>query len=171
MKYDVERPTALVDLNRLAMRKSRSFLMAVCVWALVTNSEVAYHPLVSAGYPLLSRAILAVPVLSCAIKLQRAETCCKAHGACISMEFVNERIVLRDVSSKYVTLHASLYPVTLVQANHQSGLMVQLTIIAVDLNFRFKITRPHLVPEWAVISDEAVMGDAPVVRSWRNSLR
>ncbi len=60
MKYNVEKPTALVDLNRLAMREVAELPNGgLRLGALVTNSDVAYHPLVSARYPLLSRAILA----------------------------------------------------------------------------------------------------------------
>ncbi len=60
MKYNVEKPTALVDLNRLAMRSVTELPYGgLRLGALVTNSEVAYHPVVSAKYPLLSRAILA----------------------------------------------------------------------------------------------------------------
>lgn len=60
MKYNVEKPTALVDLNRLALREVTVLPDGgLRLGALVTNSDVAYHPLVSARYPLLSRAILA----------------------------------------------------------------------------------------------------------------
>ncbi len=60
MKYNVEKPTALVDLNRLAMREVTELPDGgLRLGALVTNSDVAYHPVVSARYPLLSRAILA----------------------------------------------------------------------------------------------------------------
>ena len=60
MKYNVESPTALVDLNRLAMRDISELPEGgLRLGTLATNSDVAYHPLVSARYPLLSRAILA----------------------------------------------------------------------------------------------------------------
>ena len=60
MKYNVERPSALVDLNRLPMRDIAELPNGgLRIGALVTNSNVAYHPLVSKRYPLLSRAILA----------------------------------------------------------------------------------------------------------------
>ncbi len=60
MKYDVERPTALVDLNHLALREITDLPDGgLRVGALVTNSDLAYHPSVSTRYPLLSRAILA----------------------------------------------------------------------------------------------------------------
>ncbi len=60
MKYNVEKPTALVDLNRLSLREVEEMPDGgVRIGALVTNSDVAYHSLISARYPLLSRAILA----------------------------------------------------------------------------------------------------------------
>ena len=60
MKYDVERPSAVVDLNRLDLRGLADLPDGgVRIGALVTNSNVAYHPVISSRYPLLSRAILA----------------------------------------------------------------------------------------------------------------
>ncbi len=60
MKYNVEKPSALVDLNRLSMRDVSELPDGgLRIGALVTNSDVAYHPTVSTRYPLLSRAILA----------------------------------------------------------------------------------------------------------------
>ena len=60
MKYNVEKPSALVDLNRLSMRDVSELPDGgLRIGALVTNSDVAYHPTVSTHYPLLSRAILA----------------------------------------------------------------------------------------------------------------
>ncbi len=60
MKYAVERPTALVDLNRLKLRDITVLPDGgVRIGALVTNSDAAYSPVVSSRYPLLSRAILA----------------------------------------------------------------------------------------------------------------
>ena len=60
MKYNVEKPTALVDLNRLSLREISELAGGgVRIGALVTNSDAAYHPMLSERYPLLSRAILA----------------------------------------------------------------------------------------------------------------
>ena len=60
MKYAVESPTALVDLNRLKLREVTELPDGgLRIGALGTNSAVAYNPVVSARYPLLSRAILA----------------------------------------------------------------------------------------------------------------
>lgn len=60
MKYAVERPTALVDLNRLKLHDITELPDGgVRIGALVTNSDAAYSPTISSRYPLLSRAILA----------------------------------------------------------------------------------------------------------------
>ena len=60
MKYDVERPTRLVDINRLDLRNITELPDGgVRIGALVTNSNLAYQPIISTRYPVLSRAILA----------------------------------------------------------------------------------------------------------------
>jgi xanthine dehydrogenase YagS FAD-binding subunit len=59
MKEDVERPTALIDVTRLAMREIRPANGGVWIGALATNAETANHPLIRKGYPLLTQAILA----------------------------------------------------------------------------------------------------------------
>ena len=60
MKYNVEKPSALVDLNRLKLHELTELPDGgVRIGALATNSETAYHPVISTRYPLLSRAILA----------------------------------------------------------------------------------------------------------------
>jgi xanthine dehydrogenase YagS FAD-binding subunit len=60
MKEDVERPAHLVDLNHLPLRQIEALDSGgLRLGALVSNAETAYHPLVEARYPLLSRAILA----------------------------------------------------------------------------------------------------------------
>ncbi len=60
LKYDVERPSALVDINGLPGLRDIAGTGAggLRIGALVTNSAVAYDPAVEQRYPLLSRAIL-----------------------------------------------------------------------------------------------------------------
>jgi len=59
MKYNVERPTRLVDLNRLPeLRTITETGGGLRIGALVTNSQLAYDDRVEQRYPLLSRAIL-----------------------------------------------------------------------------------------------------------------
>jgi len=60
MKEDVERPTRLVDISRLPLRNVEETTEGgLRIGALVPNSDLAYHPLIEARYPLLSSAILA----------------------------------------------------------------------------------------------------------------
>jgi xanthine dehydrogenase YagS FAD-binding subunit len=60
MKYDVERPTRLVDISHLPLKTVEETADGgVHIGALVPNSDLAYHPLIAQRYPLLSSAILA----------------------------------------------------------------------------------------------------------------
>lgn len=60
MKQEVERPTKLVDINRLPLATiSERPGGGLRLGALVTNATTAYHPLVQERYPLLSETILA----------------------------------------------------------------------------------------------------------------
>jgi xanthine dehydrogenase YagS FAD-binding subunit len=60
MKMDVERPTKLIDISRLALDKVEETPEGgLRIGALVRNSDLAYHPLVEARYPVLSSAIRA----------------------------------------------------------------------------------------------------------------
>ena len=60
MKYEVEQPAALVDINRLPLRGIEELPGGgLRLGALATNAETAYHPEVTARYPLLSSTILA----------------------------------------------------------------------------------------------------------------
>ena len=59
MKYDVEKPTRLIDLNRLpGLRDVTETGGGLRIGALTTNAQVAYDSRVEQRYPLLSRAIL-----------------------------------------------------------------------------------------------------------------
>jgi xanthine dehydrogenase YagS FAD-binding subunit len=59
MKYRVEQPTALVDINHLPLADiKQSADGGVTIGALVRNSDLANHELIRAHYPLLSQALL-----------------------------------------------------------------------------------------------------------------
>ncbi len=60
IKYDVEKPTCLVDITRLPGmdRIERTQSGGLRIGALVSNSALAYDREVVSRYPLLSRAIL-----------------------------------------------------------------------------------------------------------------
>jgi xanthine dehydrogenase YagS FAD-binding subunit len=60
MKYEVEKPPRLIDISRLPLRTvEETSAGGLRIGALVPNSDLAYHPLVEARYPLLASAILA----------------------------------------------------------------------------------------------------------------
>ena len=60
MKEDVERPSRLIDISRLPLTSIEATAEGgLRIGALVPNSDLAYHPLIAARYPLLASAILA----------------------------------------------------------------------------------------------------------------
>jgi xanthine dehydrogenase YagS FAD-binding subunit len=60
MKEDVERPSRLIDISRLPLKTVEETAGGgLRIGALVPNSDLAYHPLVTQRYPMLGSAILA----------------------------------------------------------------------------------------------------------------
>jgi len=60
MKENVHRPTHLIDITRLPLQGISEMAQGgLRIGALVSNSDLAWHPLVRERYPLLSKAILA----------------------------------------------------------------------------------------------------------------
>jgi xanthine dehydrogenase YagS FAD-binding subunit len=60
MKYDVARPSRIVDINRLPLKSVEDTEAGgLRIGALVGNSDLAWHPQIVKRYPLLSSAILA----------------------------------------------------------------------------------------------------------------
>jgi xanthine dehydrogenase YagS FAD-binding subunit len=60
MKEDVERPTRLIDISRLPLKRVEETADGgLRIGALVPNSDLAYHPLIAQRYPMLASAILA----------------------------------------------------------------------------------------------------------------
>jgi xanthine dehydrogenase YagS FAD-binding subunit len=60
MKYDVARPSRVVDINRLPLKQiDVAPDGGLTIGALVTNSDLAWDPRVAQSYPLLASAILA----------------------------------------------------------------------------------------------------------------
>ena len=60
MKEDVERPSRLIDISRLPLKSVEETADGgLRIGALVPNSDLAYHPLVTQRYPMLASAILA----------------------------------------------------------------------------------------------------------------
>ncbi len=60
VKLDVMRPSRIIDVNPLSLREVEELDDdRLRIGALVSNTDLAHHPLVTARYPLLSQAILA----------------------------------------------------------------------------------------------------------------
>jgi xanthine dehydrogenase YagS FAD-binding subunit len=60
LKYDVAKPTKVVDINRLPLKRIESMPGGgLRIGALVSNSDLAWHPEITKLYPLLASAILA----------------------------------------------------------------------------------------------------------------
>ena len=60
MKYDVEKPVRLVDINQLPLKEiSATAEGGLRIGALVSNSDLAWNDTVRTRYPLLQSAILA----------------------------------------------------------------------------------------------------------------
>jgi xanthine dehydrogenase YagS FAD-binding subunit len=60
MKLDVERPTQLIDVNRIGLDTIEKLPSGgLRIGALVRNSDLAHHPIVQSEYSVLSQALLA----------------------------------------------------------------------------------------------------------------
>src|SRR6204780_3640562 len=60
MKLDVERPTRLIDINRIGLDTVEKLPNGgLRIGALVRNSDLAHHPVVLSDYAVLSQALLA----------------------------------------------------------------------------------------------------------------
>jgi xanthine dehydrogenase YagS FAD-binding subunit len=58
MRLEVMRPKSLVDITGLPLTQIEDAAGGLTIGALATNTDVAYHPLVTARYPALSEALL-----------------------------------------------------------------------------------------------------------------
>ncbi len=59
MQMGVEKPTHIVDVNKLPLKEIREHNGGVRIGALVSNTDAANHKLIRSRYPVLSEAILA----------------------------------------------------------------------------------------------------------------
>jgi xanthine dehydrogenase YagS FAD-binding subunit len=60
MKEHVERPSQLIDISRLPLKRVEETRDGgVRIGALVPNTDLAYHPMIEARYPIVSSAIMA----------------------------------------------------------------------------------------------------------------
>ena len=85
MKNSVERPAALVDINRLPLAKIETLPDGkLRLGALARNSDTANHPLVRERYPLLAYAILSGASPQLRNLATNGGNLCSAHAVLIS---------------------------------------------------------------------------------------
>lgn len=59
MKVFLDEPSQLIDITQLNLKQIAATQQGLRIGALVTNTDVADHPVIRSDYPILSRAILA----------------------------------------------------------------------------------------------------------------
>jgi xanthine dehydrogenase YagS FAD-binding subunit len=59
MRLDVMRPRGIVDITALPLANIEAIGQGVRIGAMARNTDVAYHPLITARYPVLAEALLA----------------------------------------------------------------------------------------------------------------
>jgi xanthine dehydrogenase YagS FAD-binding subunit len=126
MKYDVERPTRLIDVSRLPLKAiEETAAGGLRIGSLVSNTDVAYDPSVKRRYPLLASAILAgaSPQLRNAATmggnlLQRTrcpyfydiETPCNKRqpgAGCSAIDGINRNHAILGASERCIAIHPS----------------------------------------------------------------
>lgn len=127
IRSDVMHPRELIDINHIENLRDISSLPngGLRIGALVTNSDVAYSPLVEANYPLLSEAILAgaSPQLRnmattagnllqrtrCSYFYDRATPCNKREAAsgCSARKGLNRMHAILGTSESCIAVHPS----------------------------------------------------------------
>ena len=86
MKYDVEKPACLVDINRLPLKEiSATADGGLRIGALVSNSDLAWKKSVRRGTRCCRVQSWPELPLNYGMQLRPAETCCNGRGATTSM--------------------------------------------------------------------------------------
>ncbi|TCR65704.1 xanthine dehydrogenase family protein subunit M [Bosea sp. BK604] len=155
MKYDVEQPSRLIDITQIEGLDTigETTTGGIMIGALVSNTTIAYHPLISAGFPLLSSAILAgaTPQLRnaataggnlnqrtrCYYFYDAALPCNKREpgSGCPAMEGVNRNHAILGASEQCIATHPSDMCVALAALGasvHVAGPEGQRTIAMAD---------------------------------------
>ncbi|HET9717760.1 MAG TPA: xanthine dehydrogenase family protein subunit M [Pseudolabrys sp.] len=126
MKYNVERPSRLIDITGLPMDKvEETAAGGLRIGALVPNSDLAYHPLIVERYPIVASAILAgasaqlrnmastggnlLQRTRCAYFYDTATPCNKrAPGSgCSAIEGLNRMNAILGTSNSCIAVHPS----------------------------------------------------------------
>ncbi|EIG57312.1 xanthine dehydrogenase family protein subunit M [Bradyrhizobium sp. WSM1253] len=165
MKENVERPTRLIDISRLPLRKVEGTADgSLRIGALVPNSDLAYHPLIEQRYPLLASAILAgasaqlrnmasvggnlMQRTRCAYFYDTATPCNKRHpgSGCSAMDGLNRNHAILGTSAACIATNPSDMSVALAALDalvHIAGPSGERTIALTDFH-RVPGDKPHV---------------------------
>lgn len=165
MKENVERPSRLIDISRLPLRKVEETADgSLRIGALVPNSDLAYHPLIEQRYPLLASAILAgasaqlrnmasvggnlMQRTRCAYFYDTATPCNKRRpsSGCSAMDGLNRNHAILGTSASCIATNPSDMSVALAALGalvHIAGRSGERTIALTDFH-RLPGDTPHV---------------------------
>lgn len=165
MKENVERPSRLIDIARLPLRDIEETADGgVRIGALVSNSDLAYHPQIEQRYPLLASAILAgasaqlrnmasvggnlMQRTRCAYFYDTATPCNKRSPGtgCSAMDGLNRNHAILGTSNSCIATNPSDMSVALAALGalvHVVGPSGERTIALTDFH-RLPGDRPHI---------------------------
>lgn len=126
IKEDVERPSWLIDVSRLPLTRIEETVDgSLLIGAMVSNSDLAYHPLVEQRYPLLSSATLAgasaqlrnmasvggnlMQRTRCMYFYDTATPCNKRepNSGCSAIDGINRNLAILGTSDSCIATHPS----------------------------------------------------------------
>lgn len=156
VKYDLTRPSSVIDINDLPLRSIETTAAGgMMIGALATNTEAAYHPSIEDQCPLLAEAILAgaSPQLRnmatiggnllqrtrCYYFYNSAEPCNKRNpgAGCGALEGVNRIHAILGTSPQCIAVHPSDMAVALAALDariHVTSLRGTRTIPVLDFH-------------------------------------
>jgi xanthine dehydrogenase YagS FAD-binding subunit len=174
MKIHVETPELLVDINSLPLKKIEERGGSVFVGAMVANSDLAHHPLITKNFPVLSQALLSgasaqlrnlattagnlLQRTRCPYFRDRAWGCNKREPGtgCSAMDGFNRNNVVLGGSEHCIATHPSDMSVALAAIDakvHTRGASGERVIPIADF-YRLPGATPHL--ETALLPHELV---------------
>ena len=125
MKHQIETPEKLVDITRLDMTEIEEAENSVRIGALVSNSDLAAHPVIRRDYEMLSRALLAgasgqlrnkattggnlLQRTRCPYFYDTTQACNKRDpgSGCPAMDGVNRILAILGTSDQCIATHPS----------------------------------------------------------------
>lgn len=156
MKGDIERPSRLIDISRLPLKSIEATAEGgLRIGALVPNSDLAYHPVITERYPLVASAILAgasaqlrnmastggnlLQRTRCPYFYDTATPCNKREpgSGCSAIEGLNRVHAILGASAACIATHPSDMCVALVALDakvHVSGPASERVIVLADFH-------------------------------------